>query len=419
MKKLLHRGWFYRMKQWMTAVGLMFILAVGAKSLSLMDWNWIQERLDFPVSDSLLVSAVARLFRFQYPVYRRPPVTEQFQDERNMETAWLTELSFLGDPLYRLLSEERHMQRVRDPAYAEYRIGRKAYAKWEENPGYIRYAGEAGDITIYEGAGESERKAFSRGGVMVNGTSYRMEQLADYDFLMKEFFSVHSSTTASRDLMNAEAFMNQDFTLEKSQDGAPQILIYHTHSQEEYAGGGYVTGVGEYLAKLLQEKGYAVIHDTASYDLQGGKLDRSTAYNYALDGITAILERYPSIEVILDLHRDGVREDLHMSSKVNGKDTAPVMFFNGLSQTPDGPIDYLANPYREENLAFSFQMQLEAAARYPGWTRKIYLKGLRYNLHLRPRSALLEVGAQTNTYDEAMNAMEPLAEVLDKVLQGS
>lgn len=107
-----------------------------------------------------------------------------------------------------------------------------------------------------------------------------------------------------------------------------------------------------------------------------------------------------------------------MVSEVNGKPTAPIMFFNGTSQTPTGPIEYLQNPYREDNLAFSLQMQLDAAAYFPGLMRKIYLKGLRYNLHLRPRSALIEVGAQTNTYQEALNAMEPLAELLDMVLQG-
>ena len=69
------------------------------------------------------------------------------------------------------------------------------------------------------------------------------------------------------------------------------------------------------------------------------------------------------------------------------------------------------------NLAFSFQMKLCAEAMYPGYTRNIYLKGLRYNLHLRPRSALIEVGAQNNTYEEACNAMEPLAELLDTVLR--
>ena len=62
-------------------------------------------------------------------------------------------------------------------------------------------------------------------------------------------------------------------------------------------------------------------------------------------------------------------------------------------------------------------MKLRADAAYPGFTRKIYLKGLRYNMHLRPRSALIEVGAQNNTYAEARNAMEPLAGILDQLLK--
>ena len=152
--------------------------------------------------------------------------------------------------------------------------------------------------------------------------------------------------------------------------------------------------------------------------LVDGKLDRSHAYNYALEGVTGILQQNPSIEVVLDLHRDGVDESVHMVTEVNGKPTAKIMFFNGMSQTPEGPIEYLPNPYKEDNLAFSLQMQLNAAAYFPGFTRNIYLKGLRYNLHLRPRSSLIEAGAQTNTYEEARNAMEPLAELLDMVLRG-
>ncbi len=70
-----------------------------------------------------------------------------------------------------------------------------------------------------------------------------------------------------------------------------------------------------------------MIHDTSVYDLQNGKLDRNKAYTYALDGITEILQKNPSIEVILDVHRDGVNENLHMVNQVNGKPTAPIMFF--------------------------------------------------------------------------------------------
>lgn len=254
------------------------------------------------------------------------------------------------------------------------------------------------------------------------GRTYFKEQLADYDFLIKHFYTVHPTAAAGRDLMRADVFLETDLSLEKAENGEPQILIYHTHSQETYAD--YDTGnpdanvitVGEHLAECLRRKGYGVIHDTSFYDLQGGELDRSRAYNYALEGISGMLQNYPSIQVILDVHRDGVSEHTHLISEVNGKQTAKVMFFNGTSETPDGPIAYLPNPCRTENLAFSFQLKLCADALYPGFTRNIYLKGLRYNQHLRPRSALLEVGAQTNTLEEALNAMEPLAELLELVL---
>ena len=255
----------------------------------------------------------------------------------------------------------------------------------------------------------------------ITGNTYVLEQLMDYDFLIKHFYSVHTSTTAGRDLMNARDLLSRDMPM-KVDDSKPQILIYHTHSQEAYKDSGpgqTVVGIGDYLTRLLEAKGYNVYHDKSVYDLKNGQLDRSKAYNYALDGITNILQQNPSIEVVLDIHRDGVGENLHLVTQVDGRDTAQIMFFNGLSQTPEGPIEYLQNPYREDNLAFSLQMQLGAAAYYPGFTRKIYLKGLRYNEHLRPKSSLIEVGAQTNTYEEALNAMEPLSELLDMVLQGN
>ena len=84
----------------------------------------------------------------------------------------------------------------------------------------------------------------------------------------------------------------------------------------------------------------------------------------------------------------------------------------------NGNLDYLPNPYIEDNLAFSFQLEYLAKQYFPDYTRCIYLKGYRYNLHVRPKSLLLEVGAQTNTVEEAMNAMEPFAWLLNRVLQG-
>ena len=148
-----------------------------------------------------------------------------------------------------------------------------------------------------------------------------------------------------------------------------------------------------------------------------GELDRSRAYDLAEPEVRKILEDNPSIEVLIDLHRDGVAEGTHLVTEVNGKPTAQIMFFNGLSRTKaNGEIDYLYNPYIQDNLAFSLQMQLKAMELYPGFTRHIYLRGYCYNMNIMPKTLLIEAGAQTNTVEEMKNAMEVLAETLDNVL---
>lgn len=295
--------------------------------------------------------------------------------------------------------------------------------------GEEEYRDESGKM-IQENGDESgqlhEERAASDDNLLASGifntgkSGIILEKLNDYDYLMKKFYNVHPTTTASRDLMQAETFLSTDLSIEKNAD-SPQILIYHTHSQETYADypenpEADVIHLGEELAVLLRERGYNVFHDESVYDYRDGKLDRSAAYTYALDGITGLLQKYPSIEVVLDIHRDGVADGTRLVTELGGSETAKLMFFNGTSMSPDGPIEYLPNPNLRENLAFSFQMQLLADGKYPGLMRKIYLKGLRYNEHVRARSALIEVGAQTNTYAEAKAAMEPLADILDLVL---
>ena len=309
-----------------------------------------------------------------------------------------------------------------DPAYEKILTGERAGLKDDSDSGKQT---EIADENGTEKSGETGSGAITAQVITMkpSGQGIVREKLADFDYVMQNFYSVHPTTTADRDLIDAEKFLSMDFSIEKDSEN-PTILIYHTHSQEEFSDypenpEATITGVGTYLASLLEEKGYGVIHDTTVYDLKDGKLDRSRAYTYALDGISGILQKYPSIEVVLDIHRDGVSPDTRLVTEVNGKPTARIMFFNGTSQTPDGPIEYLPNPNREANLAFSFQLQVKASEEYPGLARKIYLKGLRYNQHVRARTALIEVGAQTNTYEEARNAMEPLSELLDQVLDSS
>lgn len=243
-----------------------------------------------------------------------------------------------------------------------------------------------------------------------------------YDFLIDHFYTVDSTTSISKKQLDAKKLLAMDMTM-KQDNKKPQILIYHSHSQEDFVdsvkgdSSTTIVGVGKRLKELLEEKyGYNVIHNTKSYDLVNGKLDRNEAYTLALKDVEKILEKNPSIEVVIDLHRDGI-EGKKLVTEINGKPTAQIMFFNGLSYTnKNGAIDYLENPYISENLSFSLQLQLEAAKYYPGATRRIYLKGYRYNLHVRPKSLLVESGAQNNTLEEQLNAMEVLADVLNKVL---
>lgn len=251
-----------------------------------------------------------------------------------------------------------------------------------------------------------------------------IERLRDFDYLLGNFYIVDSSTMIGPEQLNPDDLLNRNMKINVESKG-PKILIFHTHSQEEFVDSTpgdpstSIVGVGEYLTQLLNAKGIETIHDTGVYDIINGQLDRSSAYENAEAAIRPILEANPTIEVVIDLHRDGVAEETHLVTDIGGKPTAKIMYFNGLSRTRvNGDIDYLYNPYIQDNLAFSLQMQIASETLYPGFVRPIYLRGYRYNLHLMPKSLLIEAGAQTNTVGEMKNAMEVLAETLYHVLIG-
>lgn len=251
-----------------------------------------------------------------------------------------------------------------------------------------------------------------------------IEKLRDFDYLLSNFYTVDSTTMIGPEQLNADELLGKDMKIDLS-TGGPKILIFHSHSQEEFADSipgdpsTSIVGVGEYLTQLLNAKGIETVHDTGVYDIINGQLDRSNSYEYAEASVRPFLEANPTIEVAIDLHRDGVAEGTHLVTEVDGKPTARIMYFNGLSRTrTNGDIAELYNPYIQDNLAFSLQMQLASESMYPGFARHIYLRGYRYNLHLLPKSLLIEAGAQTNTVEEMRNAMEVLAETLYYVLTG-
>lgn len=253
----------------------------------------------------------------------------------------------------------------------------------------------------------------------------KLKRSKSRSYLLKNFYITDSSTSIDNSVFNVEKLLSKDVTIKKSKK--PQILIFHTHGGSEAfidskkgKKADSIVGVGNRLAYILRKKyGYNVIHDTTEYDRINGNIDRNKAYNNAAEKIAEILEKNPSIEVVIDLHRDGVGNSVHRLTTINGRKTAQVMFFNGLSRNSSGNIDYLYNKNLQANLAFSLQMKLKCMENYPDFAKPVYLKGYRYNMHLRERYLLIELGNENNTVEEARNAMAPLAKVLDQVLSGN
>lgn len=247
------------------------------------------------------------------------------------------------------------------------------------------------------------------------------EKLMDYNYVLNNFYVVPSVTSLRPQVLDLDKISQVDLRIEKDST-VPQILIFHTHSQEKFAdseeNGMSIVNVGDRLVSLLQEQyGYNVIHLTDEFDMAGGVLDRSEAYTYANVKLDEVLAQNPSIQVVIDLHRDGVDASKHLVTGIDGKQTARIMLFNGISYTKEqGEIDYLPNPYITENLAMTYKMFLLGKINYPDLFRCIYISGYRYCLHHVPRSMLIEAGAQTNTYEEVYNAMEPLARLIDMEL---
>jgi len=307
--------------------------------------------------------------------------------------------------------------------------------RWEELSRKVfpvyGYAVNQNGNTAVESTGEYELIVKAQAQAEENKQPRRMdeflkEQGAELDFqnLLNNYFSMDMTTTIDPERLDGQKLLAMDMTMEKNPQ-VPQILIYHTHSQEGFVDtvegddSTTIVGVGDYLTEILTDQyGYNVIHERGVFDLVDGVLDRNVAYDYSQAAVEAILEEHPTIEVVIDLHRDGV-DGIHFVTDYNGKPTAKLMFIAGMSRTADGQdIEYLPNPYIQENLSLALQLQMKAQETGTELMRNIYLMAYRFNLHLRPKSLLLEAGTQLNTLEEEKNAMEAFAQILDKVLSG-
>ena len=258
-------------------------------------------------------------------------------------------------------------------------------------------------------------------------TQFSLADLRQLDFLREHFYTVENTTALTAQDFDIDKFLAADVGIAVDND-LPKILIFHTHSTEFYADShkndvySGIVGVGQKLAQVLRDEyGIPTIHCTERFDFIDGQSQITGAYERMEPVIAQLLVENPSVEIVIDLHRDGLPNNSpKLVTTIDGRETARIMFVNGLTKLLEGgvlsKVDSLPNPNLEGNLAFSFRMQAATNELFPGFARKIYLKAYRYSLHMCPKSLLVEVGAQTNTLSEALNAMRPLAEVLASVV---
>ena len=225
--------------------------------------------------------------------------------------------------------------------------------------------------------------------------------------------------------LDVAALAQTQLTLTLPEEG-PQVLIVHTHGSEAYTPDGtdtYVaTGecrttdteksvvrVGDEIAKVLTEMGLTVVHDTALYDYP----EYNGAYDRSLAAVENWLTQYPTIQVVLDVHRDaliGADGTVYKPiTTINGEPCAQVMLVMGSNALYDHP-GWL------ENLALAVQVQKEMNTLWPTLARPIGLRENRYNQQTAPGAMLVEVGSHGNTLQEALAAARMFARALGAVL---
>lgn len=222
--------------------------------------------------------------------------------------------------------------------------------------------------------------------------------------------------------------LEQNFSLKLSDTAEPQVLILHTHATESYMleNRDYYTtsdasrstdkqknmaAVGEKITAELKKAGIAVIHDTTLHDYPS----YSGSYNQSAKTINKYLKEYPSIKVVLDVHRDAVggggNDKAKLVAKVNGKTAAQVMLVMG-SQT--GTVK--DHPNWKQNLRLAMRFHKKIEEKYPSLARPLLLASKKYNQDLSSGAMLIEVGTDANTLDEALYSAELVGKALGELL---
>jgi stage II sporulation protein P len=235
--------------------------------------------------------------------------------------------------------------------------------------------------------------------------------------------TIQSGFTWKADL---PTLLTQPLSWDLTQTG-PTVLILHSHATESYTGGGYressayhtldpahnMLSIGTYIATRLRTSGISVLQDTVFHD----EPSYDQAYNNSRKSVAEYLAQYPSIRLVLDLHRDAYAD-------ASGKPAAPTILFQGRKIAPLMFVvgtDYggLTHPAWQENLALALKLQTQLESICPGICRNINLRSQRFNQDLSPGALLVEVGNAGNSHSDAIGAAEMLVQAILSLAHGS
>ncbi len=222
------------------------------------------------------------------------------------------------------------------------------------------------------------------------------------------------------------ALAQTEVTLELPKDG-PQVLIVHTHGSEAYTMDGTdiyqesdasrttneaynVVRIGDEMQTIFEDLGLSVVHDRTLYDYP----QYSGAYGRSCEGIEAWLKEYPSIQIVLDVHRDalvGENGTVYKAvTEIDGEKTAQVMMIVGTDDLGQ------KHPHWQKNLSLAVRIQQVLDTRWPTAARPIMLRSSRFNQQLTQGSLLIEVGSHGNTLQEALRGARLFAKAAGEVL---
>ncbi len=255
---------------------------------------------------------------------------------------------------------------------------------------------------------------------LVTESLYRESNMSYANFFVK------NSTDLSVDL---GSYMKSELPYKLEDTDEPQVLIVHTHATESYMDEdvGYyyesfyprdtndkynVISVGNEIQKRLEQEGIGVAHCCVHHD----DPQYYGAYDNCAESINQYLEKYPTIKLVLDIHRDSITTDEYEKIKptfeYNGKKAAQVMIMCG-----NDNYGYYDFPNWQDNMSLAVKLQSCAEKKYPGMTRPLYFGNFMYNMNLGQTSLLIEVGTDANTLSEAQYSGELLGDVIATVLK--